>query len=73
MTAFGVSYSQTILKNIASAIVPAFWSTKGIALTQLVYSHTHTRIHVYPNIDFGISFMSIDTLAINLVSNGILG
>ena len=42
--AFGVPYSQIILKNIASAIVPDFWPTKGIAFTQLVYLHTHTRI-----------------------------
>ena len=74
MIAFGVSYSHNIiLKNMASVIVPGFWSTKGIAFIQFVYSHTHTRIQLYPKMDFGISFMSIDTLAISLVSRGILG
>ena len=73
MIAFGVPYSPMILKNMASAIVPAFWSTNGIGFIQFVYSHTHTRIQIYPKMDFGISFMSIDTLAISLVSSGILG
>ena len=56
MIAFGVPYSQIILKNIESAIVPDFWSTKGIAFIHLVYSQTHTSIQVYPRMDFGISF-----------------
>ena len=41
-----------ILKNMASAIVPTFWSTNGIAFIQFVYSHIHTRIQVYPKMDF---------------------
>ena len=73
MIAFGVPYSHMILKNMASTIVPAFWSTSGIAFIQFVYSHTHTRTQLYPKLDFGISLMFIDTLAINLVSSGIHG
>ena len=35
MIAFGVPYSHMILKNMASVIVPAFWSTKGNAFVVL--------------------------------------
>ena len=39
-----------------------------LLLSSFVYSQTHTRIQLYPKTDFGITLISIDILAITLVS-----